>query len=506
MLVDDLPVLPILMPLVAAPICLLLPNTKFAGRFATLVAWTALALCVSLLHTVAQVGPVEYALGGWASPLGIIYRIDLAGAIVMTLVALMASVTFPYAIESARDEISDSQTSAFFAMFLIVFSGLMGVVATGDAFNVFVFLEISSLSTYTLVAMGAKRDRRALTAAFTYLVLGTIGATFFVIGLGLLYQVTGTLNMLDLHERLLGADGEGLDNKVVRAGFAFIVTGLGLKLAMFPLHRWLPAAYTYAPSPVTAFLASTSTKVAIYAMLRFLFTVFGFNFGFADIAFSIFLVLGLVGMFYGSLVAIFRQDVKMILAYSSVAQIGYMLLGISFATVGGVSSALVHVVQHALMKGTLFLAVGAVFFALGSHRLSAYRGLGKTMPVTTGVFLLGGLSLIGVPLTGGFISKWVLIQAAFDSVLAVPSLVIVLMIVASSLLAVAYVGRIAWTMLLEDPVAATPRRVPLSMMIPMLFMAALTLYFGVNAHGLVELCRAAAETLLTTGLGFGGAS
>ncbi|NNU16618.1 monovalent cation/H+ antiporter subunit D family protein [Parvularcula sp. ZS-1/3] len=500
MILDDLPVLPVIIPLFAAPICLLLPNTRLAGSFATLIAWVSFAFAAMLLATVAEVGPIEYGLGGWANPLGIVYRVDLAGAIVMTLVSLLASVVFPYAIESARDEIVPSQTSAFFAMFLICFSGLMGVVATGDAFNVFVFLEISSLSTYTLVALGAKRDRRALTAAFTYLVLGTIGATFFVIGLGLLYQVTGTLNMTDLHDRLQGAD-----NKVIRAGYAFIFTGLGLKLAMFPMHRWLPAAYTYAPSAVTAFLASTSTKVAIYAMLRFLFTIFGFSFGFADIAFGFFLVLGLVGMFYASTVAIFREDVKMILAYSSVAQIGYMLLGISFATVDGVGAALVHVFQHAVMKTTLFMAVGAVFFALGSHRLSAYKGLGKTMPVTTGVFLIGGLSLVGVPLTGGFISKWVLVQAAFGSVQAIPSLLIVLMIVASSLLAVAYVGRIAWTMLLEEPTSRTPRKVPLAMMAPMLLMAAVTIYFGIDAEGLVNICRAAAESLLDTGLGYGGA-
>jgi multicomponent Na+:H+ antiporter subunit D len=500
MLLDDLPVLPVLVPLFTAPICLLLPNSRLAGSFATAVTWLTLAFAVSLLLTVIDIGTVEYALGGWASPLGIVYRVDLAGAMVMALVALMASLTFPYAIESAREEIVPSQTSAFFAMFLVCFSGLMGVVATGDAFNVFVFLEISSLSTYTLVALGAKRDRRALTAAFTYLVLGTIGATFFVIGLGLLYQVTGTLNMVDIHDRLQGVDG-----KVVRAGYAFIFTGLGLKLAMFPLHRWLPAAYTFAPSAVTAFLASTSTKVAIYAMLRFLFTVFGFGFSFAEVALDFFLVLGLAGMVVASLIAVFRADVKMILAFSSVAQIGYMLLGISFATTAGVAAALVHVVNHAVMKSALFLAVGAVFYAVGSHRLAAYKGLGKLMPVTTGVLLIGGLSLIGVPLTGGFISKWVLIAAAYDSVLAVPSLVIVLMIVASSLLAVAYVGRIAWTMLLEEPDRKTVKKVPLAMLIPMLTAAFLNLYLGINADWLVEMASGAAEGLLDTGLGFGGA-
>lgn len=503
MLMDDLPVLPVLLPLIAAPVAILLPHGRAAGAWATLIAWLSFYLAMQLTSIVATAGTVEYAMGGWASPLGIVYRVDLAGAIVMSLVAGMASVTFPYAMASSKVEIVPSQSKAFFAMFLICFSGLMGVVATGDAFNVFVFLEISSLSTYTLVALGAKRDRRALTAAFNYLVLGTIGATFFVIGLGLLYQVTGTLNMIDIHEKVQAAEEDY--GRVVRAGYAFIMTGLALKLAMFPLHRWLPNAYTFAPSSVTAFLASTSTKVAIYAMLRFLFTVFGFSFGFADVALAVFLILGLVGMFSGSFIAIFRRDVKMILAYSSVAQIGYMLLGISFATVDGVGAALVHVVNHAVMKATLFLAVGAVFYSLGSHRLSAYRGLGKTMPVTTAVIIVGGLSLIGVPLTNGFISKWVLVAAAYDSILAVPSLAIVLMIVASSLLAVAYVGRIVWAMLLEDPspgVKAKP--VPALMMVPMVLMAFMCLYLGINADGLVNLCRQAAEVLLDSGLGYGG--
>ncbi|MEM9810713.1 MAG: monovalent cation/H+ antiporter subunit D family protein [Pseudomonadota bacterium] len=501
MFVNDLPVLPVILPLIAAPICLLLPNTKLPGMFASLIAAVAAFASVLLLLQVIDSGPLTYNMGGWAAPLGIAYRIDLAGAIVMTLVATMAAFTLPYAINSVETEIVRSQTSAFFAMFLICFSGLIGVVATGDAFNVFVFLEISSLSTYTLVALGAKHDRRALTAAFTYLILGTIGATFFVIGLGLLYQMTGTLNMLDLHERL-----DGQDNKVIRAAFAFILTGLGLKLAMFPLHRWLPNAYTFAPSAVTAFLASTATKVAIYAMLRFLFTVYGFNFEFMNIAFTFFIILGMLGMFVGSLIAVFREDVKMIFAYSSVAQIGYMLLGISFATTAGVSAALVYVVNHAVTKAALFMAIGAVFYAMGSQRMAAFRGLAKRMPVTCGALIVSGLALIGVPLTAGFISKWLLVQAAFDTVLAVPSLLIVLFIVGTTLLAIAYVGRLVWEMTLREPEGQVEiKPVPRLMLVPMLAMAFLCIYLGIDADWLVNLSRTAAQQLLDTGLGTGGA-
>nr|WP_221400901.1 monovalent cation/H+ antiporter subunit D family protein [Parvularcula dongshanensis] len=500
-MVDHLPVLPVVVPLISAPACVLLPKGRLPWLFATLVSWATFALAATLLGVVMQEGVITYYLGGWSAPLGIVYRIDLATAIVMALVSGMAAVVFPYARASVLKEVGRDQTPAFYGAFLICLTGLIGVVATGDAFNVFVFLEISSLSTYALVAMGARQDRRALTAAFTYLVLGTIGATFFVIGLGLLYQMTGTLNMLDLHAKLAGQD-----NKVVRAAFAFIVTGLGLKLAMFPLHRWLPNAYTYAPSAVTAFLASTATKVAVYAMLRFLFTIVGFSAPFTEVALGLFLVLGLAGMFVASLIAVFRDDVKQMLAFSSVAQIGYMLLGISFATEAGVAAALTHVVNHALMKASLFLAVGCVYYAIGSHRLSDYRGIGRTMPFTAACFIIGGLSLIGVPLTAGFVSKFVLIEAALGATLAVPSLLIVLLIVASSLLAVAYIGRVAYEMFLADPPAGAPavqgRAVPLGMLIPMAVVTALNVYVGVDGEGLVALCTEAAQGLLA--LSFGG--
>ena len=160
---------------------------------------------------------------------------------------------------------------------MLCFTGLLGMVATGDAFNVFVFLEISSLSTYVLVAQGASKDRRALTAAYDYLIMGTIGATFFVIGLGMLYMATGTLNMADLADRI---SDQGA-NRTVRSGFAFIIVGMGLKVAMFPLHLWLPKAYTFAPSAVTVFLSATATKAALYVLMRFVFSVYHPDFAFA---------------------------------------------------------------------------------------------------------------------------------------------------------------------------------------------------------------------------------
>lgn len=492
---SQLPVLPIIIPLVAAPITLLLPKGRAPWAWTVIISWLTFAACVLELMSVVQNGPTSYFLGDWAPPLGIEYRIDIANALVLLLVSAIAALVFPFAYRSVQLEIDERQSPFFYCALLICLTGLLGVTITGDAFNVFVFLEISSLSTYALIAMGARRDRRALTAAFNYLVMGTIGATFYVIGIGLLYQATGTLNMGDMKVQL-----EGLDNRMVQAGFAFIVVGIGLKLAMFPMHLWLPNAYTYAPSAVTAFLAATATKVAVYVLIRFFFSVFSFDFAFIGAAFTwILLPLGLVGMFAASIVAVFQSDVKRMLAYSSVAQIGYMLLGISFATAQGLAASLVHVLNHALMKGALFMAVACVVLRAGSHSVHAFAGLARRMPYTTWAFIISGLSLIGVPLTVGFVSKWYLLQAAFSGGYWYAGF----LIVASSLIAVVYIGRIVELMVLREPAtegryAIPAKDAPLSMLVPMWGLVAANIYFGVRTEWTGDLAARAAQALLAT--------
>ncbi|MEM9749800.1 MAG: monovalent cation/H+ antiporter subunit D family protein [Pseudomonadota bacterium] len=491
-----LPVLVVVVPLLAGPICALLPAGRVPWGFATLVSWATFALAALLLAAVVSGGPISYALGGWAPPLGIEYYIDLANALVLFLVAGIAAAVFPYAGPSVADEVDHEQTALFYSALLVCFAGLLGVAATGDAFNIFVFLEISSLSTYALVAMGAKRDRRALVAAFNYLVMGTIGATFFVIGVGLLYMATGTLNLLDIQDRITGDD-----NRMIRAGLAFVVVGVGLKLAMFPLHLWLPNAYAFAPSAVSAFLAATATKVAVYVMVRFLFSVYGTLFEFEQLTLhAVLLPLAALGMTAASLVAVFQSDVKRLLAYSSVAQIGYMLLGLSLGSVSGLTASLAHVFNHALMKGALFMAIGCVALRLGATSCAALAGLGRRMPATTGALVIGGLSLIGVPGTVGFISKWYLLEATFEAGWQPAAF----LVVASSLLAVIYVGRLLEPALLreapaEGPLSGPVKEAPLLMLIPMWGLVAANVYFGFDASFTGGVAEAAAEQLLGEG-------
>ena len=492
MIADHLPALQVVLPLIAAPLCVLLPRAGHAWALATAVSWASFAVAVSLLIQVLDQGAISYQLGGWAPPWGIEYRVDLANAFVLLIVAAVGAIVLPFARRSVAAEIQEEKAHLFYSMYLLCLTGLLGIAVTGDAFNVFVFLEISSLSSYVLISLG--KDRRALTAAFQYLIMGTIGATFYLIGIGLLYAMTGTLNMADLAERVPGVS----DTATVHAAFAFLLIGIGVKAAAFPLHFWLPNAYCYAPSVVSAFLAATATKVSIYVGLRILFTVFGPVFSFETLQIDIVTVpFALLAMLLASIVAIFQTNVKRLLAYSSVAQIGYMVLGISLGTVTGVTAGIVHLFNHAMIKGGLFLVLGCIFLTLGSVQLRDMAGLGRRMPWTMAAFVIGGLSLIGVPLTTGFISKWVLIEAALEQDLWLFAVIIVV----SSILAIVYVWRVVEMAYFREPsesMTATGEA-PLLMLVPTWILILANFYFGIDTSLTLGVAGRAASSLMGVG-------
>ncbi len=480
----------VLVPLIAAPVCALLPGRVLPWLLAFLSALAALMITAIALPVLWQ-GEVSYPFGNWPPPIGIEYRIDAANGLVALLVSAVAAFVLPWARVINNLEVPGRQ-GIFYALFLLAFAGLMGITLTGDAFNVFVFLEISSLATYALIAHGW--DRRALLASFRYLIMGTVGATFLLIGIGFLYMMTGSLNMADLAERL----PEVRDTSTVRAALAFIIVGLGLKLALFPLHLWLPNAYAYAPNFITTFLAATATKVALYVMLRFIFTIFGHDYSFIALPLTtILLALAVAGMFAGSWVAMFQQNLKRMLAYSSVAQVGYMVLGIALATTAGITAGILHLFNHALIKGALFMALGTLFWRVGSVRLADLAGIGREMPWTMTAFALAGLSLIGVPLTAGFVSKWFLILAAFDA----GHEWLVALIVITSLMAIYYIWRVvevAWFTPAPEQRAPT-REAPISLLIPIYIVVAANFWFGVDTRLSVDGAEAAARSLLGGG-------
>jgi multicomponent Na+:H+ antiporter subunit D len=328
-------------------------------------------------------------------------------------------------------------------------------------------------------------------AGYQYLIMGTIGATFFVIGVGLLYLETGTLNLADMAARLPRVT----DTRPVLAALAFITVGISLKLALFPLHLWLPNAYAYAPSAVTAFLAATATKVSVYVLLRFYYSVFGGITVFEALPMAeILLVFSLAAMFIASTVAVFQNDVKRMFAYSSVAQIGYITLGVSLASATGLTAGLVHVFNHALTKGALFLLLGGIALRIGAVRFEAIGGIGRAMPFTSFGIVLGGLSLIGVPATVGFVSKWYLVLAALER----GAWWIAFAVVTSSLLAVVYVWRFVEVAYFREPDARVSalREAPASMLVPAWLLIAACVYFGLDTGITVGGAGAAAMELL----------
>jgi multicomponent Na+:H+ antiporter subunit D len=487
--IDQLPALQIVVPLLAAPICFLIRRLSLVRAFAILVTWVVLAISLKLLDTVLTEGTISYAMGGWPPPLGIEYRIDILNAYVLVIIAAISVVVLPFGMGSVEMRIPPNRRYLFYTAFLLCITGQMGVAITGDAFNIFVFIEITSLASYTLISLG--QSRKALRGAFSYLVMGSIGGSFILIGIGLMYQMTGTLNLSDLAERLPAV----MDTRTIWMAFAFLMVGVSIKLAVFPLHQWLPDAYTYAPSAVSAFLAATATKIYYYVLVRLIFTVFGVAFVFEKIELHLLLVpLSILAMFIGSITAIYQENMKRLLAYSSIAQVGYMTLGLSFANLEGLTGGLVHLFNHALMKGGLFLAIACVTFRLGSSDVKTLAGLGRRMPFTMAAFVVGGLSLIGIPGTVGFISKWYLILGALEN----DWYLVAALICLSSLIAVLYVWRIVEIAYFHesDDQSTTGQEAPLRILIPTWILIGGSVFFGFTTDLTAGVAERAALHLL----------
>ncbi len=434
-ILQHLPVLTIVIPLFSTVIIPIVGrvNRLACWIIATVATFFSFLSSLYLLHTVETVGKISYRLGGWAPPWGIEYAIDSLNGFVLCVISFIAFIVCFYARKSVDLEIVGSKKSAFYSIFMLFVTGIMGMVITGDIFNMYVFLEITSIAGYTLIACG--KSRGALMASYNYLIFGTIAGTFILIGIGHIYMATGTLNIADLRERLPAS----YHSTVVLTAFAFFTVGFCLKIALFPLHVWLPKAYGYAPSVVSALMAAVGTKVGVYAMLRVMFGVFRIEFDMEVVPVTkILLVVSSVAIIVGSVLAIAQTRIKWMLAYSSIGQIGYIVLGATLANHIAMTGSVVHILNHALMKASLFMIVGCLVYKIGLEDISEFKGLGKRMPFTMAAFTISGLSMVGVPLTVGFVSKWHIAIGALDAGMwyFVPVLII------SSLLTAIYFWRI----------------------------------------------------------------
>jgi len=409
MLLDHLPPLLPVVPLLAA---LLLPPVGAVRRglvhplAAGAGAATAILALLALRRVLAE-GVIHYHVGGWEPPWGIELVLDYLSAFTAVAVSGVGALALLYAGPAAGAEVRGREAS-FFGLALLFLASLLGMIVTGDLFNLFVFLEVASISSYALVATG---DGRAPLAAFRYIVLGTVGASLYLLGVGHLYLMTGTLNMADLADRLPAL----ASSRVLAVAVGFLVIGLGIKMGLFPLHGWLPDAYTYAPPAVTALIAPIATKAAAYALARILFSVLGVHRALTEVPLMTLLAwAGAVAIVAGGVLAIRQNDLRRLLAYSSVSQMGYIVLGIGLANRPALIGAYLHILNHAMMKGCLFFAAGAAAARLGGPALADLRWMHRRMPLTTACVIVAALSMIGVPPTGGFFSKWYLLVGAVE--------------------------------------------------------------------------------------------
>jgi len=443
-------VLPLLIavPILAAvlPLLLSLRTTETGWYVAALTCLVEAGLAAFLAVTVyGREEPLRHAVGGYDPPYGIELVGDGLSAPVVALVAAVALgvVAFAYTAGPRRN--------SFYSAYLLLVGGLMGVSVTGDLFNMFVFLEITGLATYALVA--ADRSGESAIAALKYLVLGTTGASLFLVGVGYAFIATGTLNMVDLSRQLAGAGGgEALyASRVVLAAFGFMIVGLSLKAAVFPLHTWQPDAYTYSPDTVTAFISALASTVAAYAIGRVVLTVFTVSFFEAvPLAQTAVLAFATVSILAGSALAVVQTEIKRMLAYSSVSQFGLVVAGFALATPDAVLGAVIHLVGHGLMKGALFAATAILAARHGARTVGDYARLGYHSPVVAGTVGVLGVALVGVPPSIGFLGKWYIAVGAVRAE-AWPVAVVVFF---STLLTLAYVARLLERLYFAEETAA----------------------------------------------------
>ncbi len=487
------PILMITMPLVCA---VMLP---FLGYFRERwVPWAALAplsastvLGFLLIGRIPAQGFLSYHLGGWEPPFGIEIRVDYIGLFLLLVVCGISLLALGFSRRYIGKEVTGGRVTAYYVLFLLMSGAMLGFVATGDVFNLFVFMEILALTSYALVAITGNRN--AVRAAFKYLLMGAPSSIMVLLAIGFLYSATGSLNMADLSARI----AESGYTEVLVVSFILFVIGFGVKAAIFPLHMWLPDAHSIAPSPISAMLSGLLVEVCAFALVRLTFSVYTAGaqsiIGGTSEAVSVFAAAAVL---YGGIMAITQKDLKMMIAYSTVSHIGYIFLGITSFTKEGLAGAMYHMLDHGLAKACLFLCAGCVIYVKGYRRIEDLKGAWRQMPWTCFAFSLAAISVIGIPPTAGFISKFYLLYGNFTAERWPYALVLLV----GAILAAVYCFRVIYYMFFQAGKEGAWEEgggdAPPSMLVPVWVLAAGTLFFGVFSGLIIDSLLKAAAFLL----------
>lgn len=488
-----IPVIMITLPLAGAVAMMLLGYLKDKWvPYASLIPLAVSGvLGLLLIGKIPADGYLSYHLGSWVPPFGIEIRLDFVGLFMMLIVCGVSLLALIFSRRYISKEVSGPRLTAYYVLFLLLSGSMLGFVATGDIFNLFVFMEILAISSYALVAITGNRN--AVRAAFKYLLMGAPSSIIILMAIAFLYSVTGTLNMADLASKI---QVSGYTD-ILTASFIFFVIGFGVKAALFPLHMWLPDAHSIAPSPISAMLSGLVVEVAAFAIMRITFSVFTADatsiIGGTIDAVS---VAAAAAVLYGGIMAILQKDLKMMIAYSTVSHIGYIFLGLTTFTPEGLTGAIYHLLDHGLAKACIFLCAGCFIYMKGYRRVDSLKGAWQQMPWTCFAFTLAAFSVIGLPPTAGFISKWYLIFGNIEAG-RTPYAVVLLV---GSLLAAVYCLRIIYYMFFQQgEEGAWEKRIddaPRAMLAPVWILSLGTLFFGIFSYLIIPSLLKAAAFLL----------
>lgn len=471
-------ILAVVVPLIAAPIAAIVSSrySFFVALFATFASFYSV---LSLFLETSGLTKISYYVGGFAPPVGIEYQANSLNITIAFLITSVASLVIIYSYANVKKEIEKHKISLVYTLYLLFLAGLLGIIFTNDFFNLYVFIEIASLSIYSLIAAG--KDRKALLSSFQYLILGTIGSTFVLIGIGLLYMVTGTLNFSDLAAKIPMADG----SKVVAAAVAFIVAGLLLKTGIFPFHIWMVNSYTYSPSFISTLMCGTSSKVMMYVLIKVIFLLFGLEHSLKYMMFeNMLLVIGAAAVLYGSIAPIYNNNVNKIFAYSSISFLGLILLAIALGSKAGLTAAIILILYHAIAKVGIFMATGIISHARGDVKLTTLHGLKKRNFLISAALFVCVLSVAGIPGTAGFVAKFYFVGALID---AKAYLVLAITILGFAL-SLIYSWRVLEAAFIVKPKEMPERiKAPRTMLIPFVFVAGLNIYFGISSYFTVKI-------------------
>ncbi len=456
------------------------------------VLGTVTALSITNYIKVLETGTFFYNFGNWDSFIGVQFRVDEFSSAFAVYISLMATLVLIYSFKDIENLVSKKQCTNYYAIVLVMIFSVLGLVFTNDLFNMFVFMEILSITSCAIVSI--VHTKKNLLSSFKYLMINTIGSLSILKGIAYIYMVSGHLNISKINESMEIMWEASQTNIMIALGF--IMIGVSIKVAAFPMHIWLPDAYESAPASSAAFLSALANKVYVVVIFKIIYNMIGreilSELGLMDIT----MYFAAAGIIIGSLFAIAQKNIKRMLAYSSVAQVGYILLGLALNTPLGNKAALFHMISHGLLKTALFMSVGAIFYQCNREKTKQLDGLVSRSPIALAIFAIGALGMIGIPGTSGFMGKLYLSIAVLQA--GRPILLLVI-IVSSFLSAMYFVPIIISAFVKEDidqPKRIEDKILPRTLVYPMVIIIVMSIIIGFYPQLITVIAENAINSLM----------